>query len=114
MDDRCLCIPKRSFEAHSPADVILFSTGYAKIVDLHSGGYALLRNGLTYQPANLPFNADHYVEIERTYKKAIQERVAFAYHDMNWLETDATLPRWDDYRLQIENGLNQSLARREG
>jgi hypothetical protein len=110
VDDRCLCIPE--FEAHSPADVILFSTGYAKIVDLHFGGYALLRNGLTYHAANLPFNADEYDEIERTYKKAIQKRVPFAYHDMDWLETDATLAGWDDYRSQIESGLNNSLALR--
>jgi hypothetical protein len=108
VDDRCLCIPE--FEAHSSADVILFSTGYAKIVDLHFGGYALLREGLTYQPANLPFKADDYDEIERAYKKAVGERVRFVYHEMDWLETDASLPGWEDYRSQIESGLNKSLA----
>jgi len=110
VDDRCLCIPE--FEAHSAADVILFSTGYAKIVDLHFGGYALLRNGLTYQPANLPFNADDYDEIERAYKKAVQVRTRFIYHDMDWLETDASLPERDDYRLQIQSSLKVSLAQR--
>jgi hypothetical protein len=110
VDDRCLCVPE--FEAHSSADVILFSTGYAKIVDLHFGGYALLGNGLTYHPANLPFNIDDYGQIERDYKKAVQERVRFVYHDMDWLETDASLPRWNDYRLQIESDLNESLAQR--
>jgi len=110
VDDRCLCIPE--FEAQSSADVILYSTGYAKIVDLHFGGYAVLRNRLTYQPANLAFNADDYDEIERSYKKAVQERVRFVYHDLDWLETDASLPEWDDYRFQIESGLNESLAQR--
>jgi hypothetical protein len=110
VDDRCLCIPE--FEAQSSADVILYSTGYAKIVDLHFGGYALLSNGLTYQPANLAFNVDDYDEIERSYKKAVQERVRFVYHDMDWLETDASLPEWNDYRLQIESGLKESLAQR--
>jgi hypothetical protein len=110
VDDRCLCIPE--FEVQSSADVILYSTGYAKIVDLHFGGYALLRNGLTYQPANLAFNADDHYEIERSYKKAVQERVQFVYQEMDWLETDASLPEWDDYRLQIESGLKESLAQR--
>ena len=110
VDDRCLCIPE--FEAESSADVILYSTGYAKIVDLHFGGYALLGKGLTYQPANLAFNADDYEEIERTYKRAVQGRVRFVYHDMDWLDTDAPMPEWDDYRLQIESGLKESLAQR--
>ena len=110
VDDRCLCVPE--FKPQSSADVILYSTGYAKIVDLHFGGYALLRNGLNYQPAYLAFDADDYDQIERSYKKAVQERVQFVYHDMNWLETDASLPEWDDYRLQIESGLKASLAQR--
>ena len=110
VDDRCLCIPE--FEAQSSADVILYSTGYAKIVDLHFGGYALLRDGLTYQTTNLAFNADDYDEIERAYKKAVQDRVRFVYHDMDWLETDAAVFEWDDYRLQIESGLKESLAQR--
>jgi hypothetical protein len=108
VDDRCLCIPE--FEVQSSADVILYSTGYAKIVDLLFGGYALLRNGLAYQPANLAFNVCAYDEIERAYKKAIQERVRFVYKEMDWLDTDAPLPEWDDYRLRIESGLKASLA----
>jgi hypothetical protein len=110
VDDRCLCIPE--FEAHSSADVILYSTGYAKIVDLHFAGYALLRDGLPYQPVHLPFNANDHDKIENSYKKAVQERRRFTYHDMDWLETDAALPEWDDYRLQIESGLKESLTRR--
>lgn len=110
VDDRCLCIPE--FDAHSSADVILYSTGYAKIVDLHFGGYALLRDGLPYQPVHLPFNANDYSKIENSYKKAVQECTRFAYHDMDWLESDAALREWDDYRLQIESGLKESLTGR--
>lgn len=110
VDDGCLCIPE--FEAHSSADVILYSTGYAKIVDLHFGGYALLRNGLSYQPAHLAFNANDHDKIEKSYRKAVQERTRFMYHDMDWLETDASLPEWGDYRLQIESGLKETLAQR--
>jgi len=110
VDDRCLCIPE--FEAQSSADMILYSTGYAKIVDMHFGGYAFLTNSLAYQPAKLTFNADDHDEIEKAYKKAVQERVRFVYHDLDWLETDASMPEWQDYRLQIENGLKLSLDQR--
>ncbi|HEX6269288.1 MAG TPA: hypothetical protein VFZ43_03555 [Anaerolineales bacterium] len=112
VDDRCLCIPE--FEAQSSADVILNSTGYAKIVDLHFGGYALLRNSLAYQPAKSPFNADDHNQIERAYKQAVEERVRFLYQDTDWLETDAPLPEWRDYRQQIENGLRLALDQRGG
>jgi hypothetical protein len=110
VDDRCLCIPE--FEARSSADMILYSTGYAKIVDLHVGGYALLREGVTYQPAHLMFNTNDHDKIEKSYKKAVQERTRFMYSDMDWLETDAALPEWDDYRLQIESRLKKSLSQR--
>ena len=110
VDDRCLCIPE--FDAQSSADVTLYSTGYAKIVDLQFGGYALLENDLTYQTRSLTFNAADHAEIERAYKKAVKERTRFIYNDMDWLETDTYLPEWEDYRLQIESGLKESLARR--
>lgn len=111
-DDRCLCIPE--FKAQSAADVILYSTGYAKIVDLQFGGYALISDGLSYQPTKLMFNKADHDEIEKSYKKAIDAGVRFVYQDMDWLETDASLPEWDDYRQQIESSLGQSLKQREG
>lgn len=111
VDDRCLCIPE--FEERSLADVILFSTGYAKIVDLGFGGYALLKNNVAYQPANLPFTPSDHDEVEREYKKAVQARVRFSYRDMDWLETDANLPGWHEYCRGIETGLKPSLDQRQ-
>jgi hypothetical protein len=48
VDDRCLCIP--AFDVKTMVDVVLFSTGYAKIVDLGFGGYALLSGDAPYRP----------------------------------------------------------------
>lgn len=110
VDDRCLCIPE--FEAQSSADVILYSTGYAKIVDLHFGGYAFIKNHLAYQPTRLPYNKDDHDEIEMLYKRAVQEGVRFIYQDMDWLETDGILPEWGDYRQRIEGYLKMSLDQR--
>ena len=44
VDDRCLCIPE--FEVSSSADVILYSTGYAKVVELGFGSYAFVGNNI--------------------------------------------------------------------
>ena len=111
VDDRCLCIPE--FDDRSLADVILYSTGYAKIVDLGFGGYALLKNNVAYQPAHLPFNLADHDEIEREYKKAVQARLRFVYRDTDWLQADAILPEWHEYCRRIESRLKSSLDQRK-
>jgi hypothetical protein len=113
VDDRCLCIPDVEPAQNTSADMTLYSTGYAKVVELNFGGYAFLRDGTSYQPQYLPFRAKAFEEIEREYKQAIQNRAPFVYTDSDWLQTDADLPAWyDDYRQQIENGLKASLRHR--
>ncbi|MDO9300117.1 MAG: hypothetical protein Q7T89_01990 [Anaerolineales bacterium] len=111
VDDRCLCTP--DLEPIHSADVILYSTGYAKIVELGFGGYAFLRDDLEYQSVNLPFDPEHHDEIEKLYKQAIQKREKFIYHDSDWLDTAPTFPAWTDYSLQIQTKRNASLNRRE-
>jgi hypothetical protein len=111
VDDRCLCIP--DLEPINSADVILYSTGYAKIVELDFGGYAFLRDDLEYQPVSLPFNPEYHDEIERLYKQSIQKREKFTYHDSNWLDTASPLPVWSEYSLQIVAKRSASLNRRE-
>ena len=112
VDDRCLCIPELEPQKDLSADVTLYSTGYAKIVELHFGGYAFLKNKTPYQPQHLPFNPQAYEEIESDYKQAIQDRGTFSYKEMDWLQTDAELPAWYDYCQQIEADLKVSLQHR--
>lgn len=112
VDDRCLCIPELEPETDSAADVQLFSTGYAKIVDLGSGGFAFIKEGIPYQPFHLPFDAQAYQRIEKAYDHAIRNRVLFEYQDCDWLQTDARLPAWDVYRQRIGVGLEESMHQR--
>ena len=108
VDDRCLCIPV--FETTSPADVVLFSTGYAKIIELEFGGYALMSDGVEYQPVSLPFHQEDHAQLEEQYKIAVKERRPFEYRDSDWLMTDFDMPAWGDYRHQIEADLKSSLG----
>ena len=110
LDDRCLCVP--DFTNNSASDLTLYSTGYAKIVELNFGGYALAQDDFEYKSIHLPFDADDHANLESTYKKAVQVGGPFVYHDSNWLETDAAMPAWYDYRQQIENGLKVTLPHR--
>ena len=112
VDDRCLCVPDLDLPHELFADVVLYSTGYAKIADLSFGGYAFLKDDLDYHSVRLPFNSLAYEEIERGYKQAIQDRTPYVYTDSDWLQTDADLPAWYDYRQQIEDGVQASLQHR--
>lgn len=112
VDDRCLCVPDVDPSQKSFADVTLYSTGYAKIVDLGFGGYAFIADGVEYRPEYLPFNPSDHEEIEKAYKQAIQNRTPFVYRDTDWLQTDDDLPAWYDYRWQIEGELKVTLGYR--
>ncbi len=49
IDDRCLCFPDlRVSWQRTHADVVLFSTGGGKVVELGFGGYAFIRDGVRY------------------------------------------------------------------
>ena len=93
--------------------MILYSTGYAKIVELNFGGYAFLRDDLEYRSVSLPFNPEHQTEIEKFYKQAIQKREKFIYQDSDWLQIDPPFPAWYDYSLQVETKRSASLTHRE-
>lgn len=110
LDDRCLCVP--GFESDAPVDLTLYSTGQAKIVEMGFGGYALAQDHIDYLPVKLPFDPQDYVELELSFKEAVQARKAFVYHDSSWLETTRPIPAWRDYREKIKNGLEPSLAHR--
>jgi hypothetical protein len=110
VDDRCLCIP--GFEPSSPADVILYSTGHAKIVELEFGGYAFLGSDIPYQPATLPFRPVDLAQLEEQYKSTVKEHRRFNYRESDWLMAEFDLPAWDEYRRQIEAGLKGSLTHR--
>ena len=113
IDDRCLCIPDPEPDADSLTDVMLYSTGYAKIVELNFGGYAFIKEGVRYQAEPLPFTPQNYEELERSYKEAVSNRTKFIYRDTDWLESNADVPTWYDYLHQVESRLNNSIAHRK-
>jgi len=112
IDDRCLCIPDLELDPINKADIQLYSTGYAKIVDLNFGGYAFLSDAIDYESAYSPFDPGHHEELEKAYKAAVSQRQQFVYQDSDWLETDAPVAVWNDYCMQIERRLAGSLEHR--
>jgi hypothetical protein len=112
IDDRCLCIPDLEFDPANKADIQLYSTGYAKIVDLGFGGYAFMSDGINYRSAHLAFHLEDYEEMEKAYKAAVSQRAKFVYRESDWLETDTIVPAWNEYCSQIEQARRVSLEHR--
>ena len=112
VDDRCLCIPEVEPDAENLADVQLYSTGYAKIVDLGWGGFAFLKDDVLYRPVHLPFDPQAHEQIEAQYKQTIQDGTAFIYGDSDWLQTGVELPAWEEYCKNIKDSLPVSLSQR--
>ena len=112
VDDRCLCVLDLEPDENTPANATLYSTGYAKIMELGYGGYAFLKDTLPYQPASLPFQPEALKNVEATYKQAVNNRTAFVYQDSDWLQTNANMPEWPEYCEKIEAGLSAGLEGR--
>jgi len=112
IDDRCLCVPDLEPDATNRADLQLYSTSYAKIVELNFGGYAFIGDDIHYQAAHLSFSPQHHEEIEKSYKDAVRQRRKFVYQDSNWLDTESPVASWCDYQQEIEINVEKSLEHR--
>lgn len=93
VDDRCLCPPEPTGGVPDHTDAVLFSTGYAKYVDLGVGGFAHLAPGVPYRATEFPFDAGALDGVMAACKRACSQREPFEYEDVPWLDT-GTLP-WD-------------------
>jgi hypothetical protein len=113
IDDRCLCIPDLEPDLSNPADVILYSTGYGKVVDQGFGGFAFLSGDLTYQTRSLPFNPQELETLENTFKRSIEAREPFVFSNSNWLQTDSDLPAWTDFKERVRSAREKSIAHRQ-
>ena len=113
IDDRCLCTPDLEPDPASPADALLYSTGYAKIVDQGPGGYAFLKEDLTYQSRSQHFDPQDLDTAERTYKQSVATSQRYSYKDSNWLQTDLEMPRWPEFAERVRTEREKSIAHRQ-
>jgi len=113
IDDRCLCLPDLEPDAGSLPDVLLYSTSYAKFVDLGFGGYAYLRPETDYQPHYLPFKRTELERQVNVYKGSITNHAPFTYQDGDWLQTGDLPFGWESYQQQIRAAIPPSMKHRQ-
>lgn len=102
IDDRCLCRPDPDGGCRTPgADATLWSTGYAKHVDVGFGGFAHLAPGVPYGRHAGAFSASALEEIERRVKEAVARGVPFGGGGEDWLELAPPEVAWPAYRCGL-------------
>lgn len=111
VDDRCLCLPDTRPDQDSLADVTLYSTGYAKVVDFGFGGYAFLREGVSYRSESQPYDPRALLEVKARYEEAIRLKLPYQYRECDWLQMDDSVG-WVDYFEKIRDALDKTLRHR--
>jgi len=106
IDDRCLCEPDFSVPDLKDIDLIIFSTGYGKFVDVGSGGFGWLKPGISYEPSHIPFSKSDLARLEEGYKSNIQNRSVFQYHDSDWLDTRSGHRDFQSYSIKVQDALD--------
>jgi hypothetical protein len=101
VDDRCLGWPEFDPAARSRADVRLYSTGYAKRVDLGGGGHAWLDDSLAYARGTGRFRRADLERLDAACKAAIAARRRLRYVDGDWLVRRAPALPWAAYRRRV-------------
>jgi hypothetical protein len=113
IDDRCLCLPELEPDPSNAADVQLYSTGYAKVVDLGLGGFAFLKDDVAYAHRSLPFQQQDLESIEQDYRQSVADCKPYIYQDSNWLQTDTEISPWSRYSERVKNVLKLTLLQRQ-
>lgn len=109
VDDRCLCFPEDRPEFYG-ADMVLYSTGHCKQIDLGGGGLAFYRVPTIYKR---DMNHLYTGEDEETrYKKAFAEQKLLNPIPKGWLDL-ATYDGFDEYMAKINSLIPHRIEIRE-
>jgi hypothetical protein len=112
VDDRCPCDP--CFEAtENGADIVLYSSGYGKPVDVGAGGYAFLGDRVVYETHSLPYVEQDLSRLTSSYKSDIAARLRITDAPGDWLDTSSPGTDFDAYRATIEQARATARAHRE-
>ncbi|MFH1940566.1 MAG: hypothetical protein ABIL68_00580 [bacterium] len=103
IDDRCLCFPNFNPPSHPSIDLILFSTGYSKCIDIEFGGFGFINPKRAYEECETQFRQECLDDLTRQYKHAIQNRTPFFYLDSDWLNTSKPEMPFQEYRSWVES-----------
>lgn len=102
INDRCLSKISFDLKKIEPnSDVTLYSTGYAKYVEMGFGGIAYLSSNVDYYPRKLNYNKKHLNNWFKNINYSLNNRKKFRYIDNNWLDTSVPKISISRYKKKI-------------
>jgi len=103
IDDRCLLKPDFVFPK-TICDLVIYSTGYSKYIDLGWGGYAFINNKKNLNINSGPTFVEKDLEIiTNRMRNSLINNVPFEYHDTNWLGGKKLIEDFTDYKNHVIN-----------
>lgn len=86
IDDRCLCIPRLTDNVYPNIDLELYSTGYAKYVELSYGGWGIIDDRLNYNRRKILFDPEE-LKIQMDYiRYCLNNRQIYTKKIDYWLD----------------------------
>lgn len=116
IDDKCLCIPNTKEDVMSSCiDFQLFSTGYAKYVELSYGGFANITKDIDlYKSSELVYDKELEINQQLYIKKCLNEGSRYLLHsDIPWLDCSNLKMSGQEYLALIEKKKTVVLENKE-
>ena len=91
IDDKCLCRPKLNSKIENNIDLEIFSTGYAKYIELNYGGWGIINDKYNYKAQNIIFDGANELNTQMDYvKTCLNEEVKYQPTNANWLDGECS------------------------
>jgi len=109
IDDRCLSMPEFEQRDITIADLVLYSTGYSKFVDIGWGGFAFLNNNsIDYKKNHLPYNEEHLKQLMNSIRGCIEKNMKFKFKDSDWLGDTDFDRDFEEYKTIVKTKLRET------
>ena len=106
IEDRCLCAPLDQTNLNPSVDLVLYSTGYAKVLDLGYGGIGLT-NKEFISVEIIDYKEEDYHTLDSLYKDSFKRKIQLnCYEQLNWLDTSMLA---EDAARALENDISIKL-----
>jgi hypothetical protein len=87
IDDRCLCIPEFDQTDDFGADLIIYSTGYGKYVDIGYGAFGYYKDSLKLKNCTVQYNEKAMQRLNEQVKTCLVSKTKLKSDINDWLDT---------------------------
>ena len=115
IDDKCLCVPNTLDTKLTNIDFQLFSTGYAKYVELSFGGFANVCSSYEAPQSDIEYSKNVEIQQQIYIKQCLNKGIRYEWSpDVQWLDCSDLKMTFKEYlnlidRKKIEVAQNKSV-----